>query len=106
MDFLVYLSTRCRIVFKLDIQKKIKRKKQACIYTERASQVVLVAKNPPANAGDSRGAGSISGSGRSPGVANGNLLQLSCLKNSMDKRVWQATVHGAAKSQIRLSTYA
>jgi len=32
-----------------------------------ASQVVLVVKNPPASAGDVRDAGSIPGSGRSPG---------------------------------------
>ena len=31
-----------------------------------ASQVVLVVKNPPANAGDTRGIGSIPGLGRSP----------------------------------------
>ena len=43
-------------------------------------QVVLVVKNPPANAGDTRDAGSIPGSGRSPGVGNGGLLQYSCLE--------------------------
>ena len=36
-----------------------------------------VAKNLPANAGDTRDSGSIPGSGRSPGVGNGNLLQYS-----------------------------
>ena len=50
-----------------------------------ASQVVLIVKNPPANAGDTRDAGSIPGSGRSPGVRNGNQLQYSCLDNSMDR---------------------
>ena len=40
-------------------------------------------KNPPANAGDARG--SIPGSGRSPGVRNGNQLQYSCLENFMDR---------------------
>ena len=39
-------------------------------------------KNPPANAGD---AGSIPGSRRSPREENGNPLQYSCLKNSMDR---------------------
>ena len=39
-------------------------------------------KNPPANAGD---AGSIPGSGRSPGGGNGNPFQYSCLKNPMDR---------------------
>ena len=38
--------------------------------------------------------GSLSGSGRSPGVGNGTLLQCSCLENSMDRGAWQATVHG------------
>ena len=41
-------------------------------------------KNTPANAGDSRGVGSIPGSGRSPGEGNGNPLQYSCLENPMD----------------------
>ena len=42
-------------------------------------------KSPPANAGDARDLGSIPESGRSPGVGNGNLLQYSCLKKSMDE---------------------
>ena len=46
-----------------------------------ASQVALVVKNPPANAGDRRDAGSIPGSGRSPGGGQGNPLQYSCLEN-------------------------
>ena len=46
--------------------------------------------------------GSISGSGRSPGVANGNPPQHSCLENPMDREVWQATVHGVAKTQTQL----
>ena len=52
-----------------------------------------VVKNPPTNVGD---AGSVPGSGRSPGGGNGNPLQYSCLENSMDKEVWWATVHGVA----------
>ena len=36
--------------------------------------------------------------GRSPGGGHGNPLQYSCLKNSMDRGVWQATVHRVAKS--------
>ena len=51
-------------------------------------------KNLPASAGDT---GSIPGSGRSPGVGNGNPLQYLCLENSMDSRAWQATVHRVAK---------
>ena len=41
-------------------------------------------KKPPANAGHTRAVGSIPGSGRSPGIGNGNLLQYSCLENSMN----------------------
>ena len=52
-------------------------------------------KNPPANAGD---ATLIPGSGRFPGGGNGNLLQYFYLENSMDRRAWWATVHGAAES--------
>ena len=55
---------------------------------DRASQVVRVGKNPPANAGDARDAGSVSGSGRSPGGGHGNSLQYSCLENSMDRGTW------------------
>ena len=55
-------------------------------------------KNLPNNAGDAKDVGLIPGSGRSPGVGNGNPLQYSCLENSMDRGAWWATVHGAAKS--------
>ena len=68
------------------------------MYILGTSQVVPVLKNPPANAGDLRDTGSISGLGRSPGEGNGNPLQYSCLENSMDKGAWWATVHGIAKS--------
>ena len=69
----------------------------------RASQVALVVKNLPANAGDARDVGSIPDSERSPGVGNGNPLQYSCLENPMDGGAWRATVHGVAKSRTRLS---
>ena len=59
--------------------------------------MVLLVKNPPANAGDARDVSSIPGSGRSPGGGNGNPLQYCCLENSMDRRAWRATVHGVAK---------
>ena len=54
-------------------------------------------KNPPANVGDVRDAGSILGAGRSPGEGNGNPLQYSCLGNPIDRGAWWATVHGVAK---------
>ena len=59
-----------------------------------ASQVALVEKNLPANAGGLRDTGSIRGSGRSPGGGHDNLLQYSCLQNPMDRGVWQAMVQG------------
>ena len=59
----------------------------------------IVVKNLPVKAGDTRQVSSILGSGRSPGEGNGYPLQYSCLENSMDRRAWQATVHGVAKSQ-------
>ena len=65
-----------------------------------ASQVALVVKNSPANAGDMRDAGSVPELGRSPGGGNGNPLQYSCLETSMDRGAWWATVHRVAKSQI------
>ena len=58
-----------------------------------------VVKNLPANAGDIGDSGLIPGLGRSPREGNGNPLQYSCLENSMDRGVWQATVQGVAKNQ-------
>ena len=54
------------------------------------------------NAGD---LGSIPGLGRSPGEGNGNPLQDYCLENPMNRRAWQSTVHGVAKSRTRLSDF-
>ena len=68
----------------------------------RASQVVLVVKNLPANAGDIRDVGSIPGSGRPPGGRHSNPLHYSCLENCMDRGAWRATVHRVAKRQTRL----
>ena len=62
-------------------------------------QVVPVVKKPPANAGDLRDEGLIPGSGRCPGVGNGNPLQYSCLENPIDRGAWWATVHRVAKSR-------
>ena len=55
-----------------------------------------VAKNLPANTGDGRDVASIPGSGRSPGVGNGNALSYCCLKTSMDRGAWWAIVHEVA----------
>ena len=67
--------------------------------SNRASQMVLVVKNTPTNTGNLRDAGSIPGSGRSPGEGNGNPLQYSCLGNSTGRGALQATVHRVTKSQ-------
>ena len=53
-------------------------------------------KESACNAGDQ---GSVPGSGRSPGEANGNPLQCSCLENPMDRGTWQATLDAIAKSR-------
>ena len=55
-------------------------------------------KNLPASVGDARDMGLIPGSGRPPGGGNGNPLQYSCLENPTDRGVWQATIHGVARS--------
>ena len=75
-------------------------------FTLRASQVVLIVKNTPANAGDMRDAGSVPGLGRSPGVGNGNPLQCSFLENPMDRGTWRAIIHRIAQSQSQLSDLA
>ena len=64
-----------------------------------APQVVLLIKNPPANAGDRRDLGSVPGSGRFPGGRYGNPLQYSCLENPTDRGAWWTIVQGVAKSQ-------
>ena len=63
---------------------------------------MLVERNPPANTGDIRDAGSIPGSGRSPGVGYGNPLQYLAWRIPMDRGAWQAKVYGLVKSQTRL----
>ena len=55
-------------------------------------------KNPPAKARDASNVGLIPGSGRFPGVGNGNPFQYSCLESFMDRGAWQATIHGVTNS--------
>ena len=64
--------------------------------------MALAVKNLLADAEDLGDAGSIPGSGRSPGGGNGNPLQYSCLENPMDREGWWATDRGVAKSRTRL----
>ena len=60
--------------------------------------MALAVKNLPANAEDLRDAGSIPGSGRSPGGGHGNPLQYSCLENPMDRGAWWNTVHRVTRA--------
>ena len=64
-----------------------------------------VVKNLPVHAGDSGDMGLIPGSGRSPGVGNGNPLQYSYLENSVDRGAWWAAVHEVAKRWTSLSDW-
>ena len=61
------------------------------------SQVVLVVKDPCANAGGIRDMSSVPGLGRSLGGRHGDRLQYSCLENSIDRGAWRATVHRIAE---------
>ena len=70
--------------------------------TPRASQVVLVVKNLPANAGDVRDMSLIPASGRSPGGGNGNPLQYSGLGNHKGGGTWQATFYRVTQSWTQL----
>ena len=65
--------------------------------------MVLVVRNPAANAGGVRDTGRIPGSGRSPGGGNDNPLQYACLENTLDRGAWKATVHRVPKSRTQLS---
>ena len=58
-------------------------------------------KESACNVGDM---GSIPGSGRSIGDGNGNPLQYSCLGNPMDRRAWQAILHGVSRVRHDLVT--
>ena len=62
------------------------------------SQVALVVKNPPVNAGDIRDTDLIHGLGRFPGEGNGKPLQYSCLETLMDRGTWWVIVSGITKS--------
>ena len=54
---------------------------------------------------NARDLGLIPGLGKSPGERNGNPLQYSCPKNSMNRGAWQGPVHGFTKSQMQLKQF-
>ena len=66
---------------------------------------LMMVKNLPANAGDSRDLGLSPGLGRPPGEGNGNPLQCSCLGNPMGRGTWWQQSMGS-QSWTQLSTYA
>ena len=55
-------------------------------------------KNLPADTGDAKDIGLISGLGRFPGGGHGNPLQCSCMENAMGRGAWWVIVHRVAKS--------
>ena len=63
----------------------------------------LDSKESDCTAGDTGNPGPIPGSRKSLEEGNGYPFQYSCLRNSMDRGAWRATVHGTAKSQTGLS---
>ena len=71
--------------FRLNLLILLKAQLRESKVSRRASQVVLMVKNPPANAGDLRDVGTVPGLGRSPGRGHSNTLQYSCLENPMDR---------------------
>ena len=71
---------------------------RALLRGQRASLMAQLVKNLPANAGFTRNKGLIPGLGRSPREGKSKPLQYSCLKNSLDRGVWWATVRGIANS--------
>ena len=78
--------------------ERTRNQRQLYLSNDRGFPGGAVAKNSPANAGDTKDPGSVPGSERSPGEGNGNLLQHATLGNPMDRGTWQATAHGIAKS--------
>ena len=70
-----------------------------------ASHAVLVVKNPPANARDTRGKGSIPGLGRSPGGGHGNPLKNTGVENPINRETGWAPVSRVPKSGKRLTVH-
>ena len=70
-------------------QKRIPSLKEIGYRRPRPSKVVQVVKNLPANTGDLRDPGSITGSGRSQGEGHGNPHQYSYLENPIDRESYR-----------------
>ena len=93
------------------IRLRLQRKEEGCecMWHDNpnywASQVALVVKDLPANAGDIRDTSSIPESERSVGGGHGNPFQYSCLENPMGRGAWRATVHGVTESDVTKATW-
>ena len=85
---------------------KVNKNKHKSFYLglrrNKSSQVVLVVKNLPANAGDVRDTSTIPGLGRFPSRGPCNPLQYSCLENLKERGASRVCyiVHGVAESWI------
>ena len=79
------------VIYVSDIVQGAKPVNKHGPYFQRGFPGGSVVKNLPVDAGDTGDAGSIPGSGRSPGGRHGNPLQYSCLENPMDRGAWWAT---------------
>ena len=88
--YIYTFTTICLLLWKFSV---FVYKIRCSIFSWESFPGGLVVKNLPASAADAGHVGSVSGSGRSPGEGNGNLLQYSCLGNPMDRGAWRATVH-------------
>ena len=102
---LVHPQDRKRLVF-IPIPKK-GNSKECSNYTialisqaNRTCQVALVAKNLPANSGDTEDTGSISGLGTASGEGNDTPFNHSSLENPMDRGAWWVTVHGSQRAGL------
>ena len=96
------MPSRCIYCVRKDIILFLWLNKIPLYNLPEASQVALLLKNLPANAGDKRDPGSVFGSGRSPGGGNGNPLQNFCLENPTDRGTLRAIVHRVTKNQTQL----
>ena len=69
-----------------------------CIIQIEAGSVWCNVNESACQARDARDTGLVSGSGRSPGVGNGNPIHYSCLENSINRGAWWAIVLGCKGS--------
>ena len=75
------------------------------LYSTLGSPDDAAIKNMPASTGDARDAGSIPGSGRSPGGGNGSPLRYPCLENPTGRGAWRALIPGVAESDMTEHTH-